>query len=455
MLLRALFRPLALAAVTITPLAPQQPPDSPSELTASAKVYGLSKIWEEAAYNFAYFDQVPDLNWDSTYQAFVPEVLATESVFDYYRALQRFAALLQDGHTYVSLPSGMTAQYLTYPWILTRGVQGRVLVDNVGRSLQDDVPVGSEVTAVNGIPAREFTRQHHYPYVGASTEHWRWNRAFEQVLRGPVDEPVHLAYVTPEGEHRERTFARDRRTRDDQWIRPTRSTRARFEFRWLENDVAYVAVNTFNDTNVVADFQTALPDLYDARALIMDIRRNGGGNSNNGYRIAAYLTDDTLQTSRWSSRQHVAVYKEWGRWNENYAEYADMEAWLDGGTHGGVPPANAERLIVPTAVLQGHDTFSAAEDFLVAVDAIPHVTTVGQATGGSTGQPLRVDLPGGGRAAICAKRDTFVDGREFVGSGVRPDVQIELTVEDVQQGRDPVLEAAVELLEGRLKEERH
>ncbi len=56
---------------------------------------------------------------------------------------------------------------------------------------------------------------------------------------------------------------------------------------------------------------------------------------------------------------------------------------------GEVVPAEAgQRLILPTVLLQDHATFSAAEDFLITLDAVPHVTKVGRPSGGSTGQPL-------------------------------------------------------------------
>jgi hypothetical protein len=58
-------------------------------------------------------------------------------------------------------------------------------------------------------------------------------------------------------------------------------------------------------------------------------------------------------------------------------------------------------------VLTSARTYSAAEDFVVAFDAMQRGRIVGEATGGSTGQPLLFDLPGGGKARICTKRDSY------------------------------------------------
>jgi hypothetical protein len=126
---------LALALLMAAPLAAQDETTVPSELSDAEKLYGLALLWQEANYNFAFFDQVPDLDWDDTYQEFIPQVLASESTYDYYRVLRRFLALLEDGHTGVSYPEGLGNRE-SYPWILVRNIEDRALVVNVGRGLE-------------------------------------------------------------------------------------------------------------------------------------------------------------------------------------------------------------------------------------------------------------------------------------------------------------------------------
>jgi C-terminal processing protease CtpA/Prc len=440
-----------LCLLLAAPLVGGQERDTTPMLSDADKIHGLSLLWQEANYNFAFFDQVPHLNWDSTYRAFIPQVLETRSTLEYYRTLQRFLALLEDGHTRVSLPRELSRQHvISYPWLLTRNVDGEAYVRNVGRHLAEVIPIGSVVAAVDGLPTIEYARDAVLPYVAASTEHDRWERALRQLLEGPAEDSVHILLTTPGGESRAMTLARDRRTRESEWL-DSMPDRPRFELRWLDEGIAYVALNTFNDPDVVTDFEMHLQELASAQALVIDVRHNGGGNSSVGYGVAAYLTADTLATSRWRTREHIAARKAWGAGgSERYAEYARMDAWVDGGSHGAVPPANGRRLILPTVVLQDHGTFSAAEDFLVVMDQLPHVTTIGRPSGGSTGQPLSFELPGGGRAWICTKRDTFPDGRDFVGLGIAPDIVVRTTVADVRAGRDPALDRAIEHLHRRL-----
>jgi carboxyl-terminal processing protease len=454
--LRALTALLAL--VVAIPSTAQQPVAGPAdavELDATERLYGLSLIWQEVNYNFAFFDQVPELDWDSAYRAFIPRVLAAPSTWDYYRELQRFVALLHDGHTGVWMPPALQSETWLRdgnPWVLTRRVGNAIVVRAVGQSLLDRIPLHSVITEIDGRPALDVARERRLPFVAQSTEHYRLDRVALEALHGPADEPVTIHYTTPAGEARTHELRRDRRTREDSWVPDVNAPVEPFEMRWLEDGMAYVALNTFGDTITAHLFEAALPELRRARALVIDLRRNGGGSSGIGYRVASWITNDTLETSRWRTREHRAAPKAWGRFGSPlHRAYGEMDAWHDGGSHGRVAPAPGERVVVPTVVLQDHDTFSAAEDFLVAIDAVPHVTTLGRPSGGSTGQPLMLDLPGGGGVRIVTKRDTYPDGRDFVGIGALPDVTVQPSVADVQQGRDVQLERAVELLRTRAR----
>ncbi len=420
---------------------------SGEELRPEERIYGLSLIWQEANYNFAFFDQVPHLDWDSTYCAFVPKVLEAETTLDYYRVLKRFVALLEDGHTSVYFPQELTqSREWSYPWVLIKRVDGKAYVRSVGESLLDQLPVGSVITHIEGESVYEYATDEIIPYVTASTEHHRLDSAYNNLLHGLSGSTVDIRFETPSGDEKSLTLTRDRWTRDDNWNPDPNISTPRMNLSWHEKDIAIMELNTFADSVLVEEWVASLPELRRAKGLIVDIRKNRGGSSNIGYQIASWLTNDSLKTSAWRTREHRASFKAWG-----LDEWATMDRWYDGGTHGTIPPANGDRLIIPTVVLHDHSTFSAAEDFLVAIEKIPHITTIGRPSGGSTGQPLFFELPGGGSVRICTKRDTYPDGRDFVGVGIAPDIYIEPTVEDIRIGRDVILEHAIDLLNQQIQ----
>ena len=186
------------------------------------------------------------------------------------------------------------------------------------------------------------------------------------------------------------------------------------------------------------EFDNLLGKVRSSKGLIIDVRNNTGGNTGNGYDVICHLTDKPLQGSKWKSPQYVPVRKAWD----------EEQKWYEGQASVIDPDTSTPPFLGPVVVLTNGGTGSAAEDFLIPLHYAHRATLVGERTSGSTGQSISVQLPGGDRAIVCAKRDTYPDGREFVGIGVIPDVEVRPTVEDIISGRDPVLEKGIEVLKG-------
>ena len=227
--------------------------------------------------------------------------------------------------------------------------------------------------------------------------------------------------------------------------------------------MSYLALNCFGDRKIHDSFFVErLPELYKAKALIIDLRANGGGSTNIGTDILKYLMKDSVMNgSRSFTRQHLAAFKAWGvyvkpadtmynEWNKKswYYNHDKIIYAFDYGPD--TIHLAAKRLFVPTAILVSHNTASAAEDFLIAAGNQHHMTRIGSRSFGSTGQPFLFDLPGGGGARVCTKKDTWPDGREFVGVGIIPDIEVVPTVKDFVDNKDPVLEKSLRYLEQQL-----
>jgi C-terminal processing protease CtpA/Prc len=107
-------------------------------------------------------------------------------------------------------------------------------------------------------------------------------------------------------------------------------------------------------------------------------------------------------------------------------------------------PNGAKLYSKPVIVLTSARTYSAAEDFTMTFIGMKRGAVMGEPTGGSTGQPLVFKLPGGGFGYVVTKRDTFPDGKEFVGIGIQPDIIVRPRIDDFLAGRDNLLIAAIE-----------
>ena len=257
-------------------------------------------------------------------------------------------------------------------------------------------------------------------------------RTYERaLLSGPLQQPVRVTVRDAAGHPRELSLPR-MPARDFEaavWAGPV------FQWRMLPGNIAYVRVLHFGNDSAAAGFREHFDEIARADGLVIDVRENGGGNSSNGYQLLAMLTDQPFAGSSWQTREYLPTYRAWGRPEGIHSEPAFE-----------MPPDGTRHYAGPVLVLTSARTYSAAEDFVVAFDAMRRGRIVGEPTGGSTGQPLLFDLPGGGTARICTKRDRYPDGREFVGVGVQPQVAVSPRVDDLLAGRDTVLDAALRLL---------
>lgn len=402
-------------------------------ISEDEKVAGLSKLWSEAKYNFAYFDHIPDIDWDRLYLDYLPKIRATHSTVEYLRVLQSFCAQLHDGHTEVwasdqTLADSTARQPPIWPVL----IENKVFVQEVRSDslLQTGVRPMLEIVSIDGLPVTEYADRYVRPYQSGSTPQ-NINAATYtyQLLRGPKDKPVAITFREPSG----KTFSRILPRSGYAHLKPSPA----FDFRILPGNVAYVQLNNFENDQALNGFKAAFDSVAKTNALILDVRQNGGGDSDHGWNVLGYLTDKPMKTGSYSSRLYSPLRRAQGESVVFEPIGANDSGW----------PANGQKLYTkPVVVLTSGRTFSAAEDFAVAFDAMKRGTIIGEPTGGSTGQPLAFSLPGGVMARVCTKRDMYPDGTEWNGKGIQPAIVVKPTVSDWQAGRDTVLEAALTYL---------
>jgi len=399
-------------------------------LSAEVKIAGLSKLWSEARYNFANFDLVPDLDWDALYLETIPRVTASRSTLEYYRILQEMIARLHDGHSNVWPPMAQLDRVMARPAIRTRLVGGSVIVTRVAG--ESPLAAGDEIVAVDGVPVHEWASTRVRPWQGASTPQDLDARTYDSMLlAGAVETSARLEVRKMDG----RTIDVDV-PRLGMKDRNAAMQRPAFELHMLPGGIAHVILNSFDSDQAAVDFESHRDEILGARGVIFDVRENGGGNSSVGHRILEHFNPSERVVSRWTTRQYRAAFRAWKR--------------PHGVASGAVTlGASKNPYRGPVALLTSASTYSAAEDFVIAFRAIGAGSIVGEATGGSTGQPVSFSLPGGGSGRVCAKRDVAADGTEFVGVGVKPDVVVAPSREDIAAGRDVVLEKAVTIVGSR------
>ncbi len=193
------------------------------------------------------------------------------------------------------------------------------------------------------------------------------------------------------------------------------------DYRMLDNNIAYVALYSFNE-QATAQLRAALKDLMAQKpaGLIFDLRDNGGG----------YLSTAIEVVSEFIPKG-VVMYEEYG----------------DGTRDAYSAQRGGRATEIPLVVLVNAGTASASEITAGAIQDLGRGKLVGVKTYGKGSVqnwiPLKTEK-GGVRITIA--RWLTPKGTQISDVGLTPDLIVEMTAEDYAAGRDPQLDAAVQLL---------
>lgn len=405
-----------------------------NRLSDAEKLYGLSKVWSEAKYNFVYFDKLK-LDWDSLYQASIPRVLQAKDTRSYYDVLRQFIAHLMDGHTSVWYPSSYYKNEFAYAPLRTDIIQGKVFIT---RLLNDTLRMqglqpGMEILKINGMDVHEHVRKNLLPYEGASTKQGLDFLVYNAyLLNGNVNEPLKLSLRDKKGKETEFEISRKLSFKEPEAV----------QFSILHNNIGLLIINGFSDPDFNKKFDQVYHDLLNTRALIIDLRSNRGGDGSQGIYMMKHFVSAAFPDPMISARQYNPLFKVWGMGENNFYT-------IGSGTNS--PISSRKIYDKPIAVLIGKETGSAAEDFTMPFDYVKRGIVIGQPSGGSTGQPMLSSLPGGGTLRICVRKDTYPNGQEFVGVGIQPDVLVPENAEAFRKDEDQALNKAVEILMQKIK----
>jgi carboxyl-terminal processing protease len=192
----------------------------------------------------------------------------------------------------------------------------------------------------------------------------------------------------------------------------------RFETRRLAGGVRYLRFDLFGTDHDMDPVLAAVGQANDA-GLILDLRWNGGGLSNQLQRLAGALLDDSTIIGTFHSTR-------------------------------GVEPLVATRLTRlyqgPLVVLIGPSSGSCAEMLAAAIQDHQRGKLLGRMTNGSVLVSRLFPLPDGGLVLVPISDFRTSTNQRLEGVGVTPDIRVMPGDDDVTGKHDVVLERALEIL---------
>ena len=189
----------------------------------------------------------------------------------------------------------------------------------------------------------------------------------------------------------------------------------------LENNIGYVRLTQFSK-GAADKITTAINDLVDqgATSLIFDLRSNPGGLLSESVNVGSIFLDEGA----------IVIER-----------LKDGEEKLFNVKRGQQVATD-----VPLVVLVNGGSASASEIVAGAIQDLERGALIGEPTFGKGSVQLPHTLSDGSQLRVTIAEWLTPARRQIHGQGIVPDITVEMTLEDFEQGVDPQLDKAIEFL---------
>lgn len=423
-------------------------------ISLEQRIYGLSLLWREAEYNFAFWNKLPGLDWNAAYCEYLPKVIAAEDPLQYYGELMKFMALLRDGHTFVKMPEEIRPPYCVP--IRTSYCEGKHIITMLPKDC--GVPLYSEILAINEMPLCDYLSEKIYPYIWHEKPDGKFKFGLLGYMIG-VTEPGKIKIDTDHGSFMILKNSDVKTLEGNIWPDHPEFRKMKKLFgsdshsiRVTNDGIVYIVIPTFDcGERLKKEFYQNIPLIKDGKGFIFDLRANGGGDDVGASAVAQVFIDGEFSGIHDKTPAYSACHKAYGHYrNIGKLDLTDKKQkkiyevcthqYFEYNTNNIHVPDCPAYLTQPVVLLSDCSTACAAECFLSYFKCSGRGIIVGTNSYGSCGQPLEGELPGGGSYGICTTYPCLADKTEFINIGIKPDIHAEITRQDMQSQFDSVLD---------------
>lgn len=381
--------------------------------TREGRLKIFDEVWETVRARY-YDPALGGVDWERAREELRGPAAEARGATEFYAVLRLMLARLRDPHTRVYAPGESddwrVARHVSVG-LAARELEGELLITRVERDTEAaraGLRAGDRVLSVDGEPAASLLKRLASESRAAASRVFDGAAGTDAVLR-----------VVREG-RAPRTVALRR-----EWRTRAPVFDARREGAW-----GVVSFNLFTPETAAQLARALKGELSGARGLVIDLRENGGGDSEAMTDAASLFLEPGRSLGRFT-----------GRGGRAHVEPHTRAALLSSP----LPAPVYTR--APVVVLTAARTSSAAEVFAAALRESGRATVVGETTCGCVlGIRRRHRLPDGGILDVSETDYHTASGARLERNGLAPDITVPLDARDLRSGRDSAMTRAMELL---------
>jgi len=380
------------------------------------RLLALFRYWNIINY-FNPYNHLLDKSWDLVLTEYIPRMEAARDALEYHLTVAELVTNIHDTHGFTSSPV-LNKYFGTHsPPIEIRFVEGQTVITRLSDEALKEAPDLKPGDVILSVDKEEITKRRERigRYVAVSTPQAFNYRVNGRVLSGAQNSKAALQIKDRDGKVFEVTL-----TRSSFGFLPKRDA----VYRILPEGYGYFDLTRLTPQELDAAF-TAVKN---TPALILDMR---------GYPRGIFFMLGMRLTSK---RATAALFER--------AEIHASEAGQNSRKkfEQVIFPSPQGRYAGKVVMLINEQAISQSEHTCLFVEAATDVTFIGTPTNGANGDVTSITLPGGITTNFTGHDVRHSDGRQLQRVGIQPNIKAEPTIKGVREGRDEVLESAIEFL---------
>lgn len=391
---------------------------------------------------------------------------------EFYAYISPVLSVIKDGHTLI-FPSTTTINYhndnsLFLPFRVFN--DGEKLYIELNYSVTDLIPNGSEIVSINGMNGsavlgkllNSMMRDGNNPSYPKWILNWWFNEYYSYLFGHP--ETFTIEFITPDGNHEVKTvpalpkseiFAnRENRYPNRQFSRtygqqPGTAVTLTID---KQQSTAIIKIKDWDlkilkqtyHQNLIKEIDKCFDSIFknNIQNLIIDIRDNQGGNMVNSIHVLSYLLDTTFN-----------MVDNFYKVDQAYSSIDDVRNKKVNGEKSYNKKVRKQVFSGKVYVLTNGGCFSNSGLFASTLKRHNRAIFIGEETGGSiyslNGAIKTVILPETKlRIELPTLRFAINEQDKNTGHGLIPDYIVHPEIEDLVEGRDVILEKALDVIQG-------